>query len=47
MHQRNLGYDMSNRMTKNLVSESLLKAVTVKRPAAGLIHDSDRGSHYC
>jgi transposase InsO family protein len=42
-----VGYAMSNRMTKNLVSESLFKAVTVKRPAAGLIHHSDRGSQYC
>jgi len=42
-----VGYAMSNRMTKNLVSESLFRAVTVKRPAAGLIHHSDRGSQYC
>jgi transposase InsO family protein len=42
-----VGYAMSDRMTRNLVSESLFKAVTVKRPAAGLIHHSDRGSQYC
>ncbi len=42
-----VGYAMSNRMTKNLVSQSLLKAVAVKRPSAGLIHHSDRGSQYC
>lgn len=42
-----VGYAMNNRMTKNLVSESLFKAVAVKRPAAGLIHHSDRGSQYC
>lgn len=42
-----VGYAMSNRRTKNLVSESLYKAVTAKRPAAGLIHHSDRGSQYC
>ena len=42
-----VGYAMSNRMTKNLVSKSLFKAVTAKRPAAGLIHHSDRGSQYC
>lgn len=42
-----VGYAMSSRMTKNLVSESLLKAVTVKRPAASLIHHSERGSQYC
>jgi transposase InsO family protein len=34
-------------MTKNLVSESLFKAVTVTWPAVGLIHHSDRGSQYC
>jgi len=42
-----VGYAMSNRMTKNLVSQSLFKAVTVKQPSAGLIHHSDRGSQYC
>jgi len=42
-----VGYAMGERMTKNLVSQSLLRAVTVKRPAAGLIHHSDRGSQYC
>jgi putative transposase len=29
------------------VSQSLLKAVAVKRPPGGLIHHSDRGSQYC
>lgn len=42
-----VGYAMAERMTKNLVSQSLLKAVMAKRPAAGLIHHSDRGSQYC
>lgn len=42
-----VGYAMSNRMTKNLVSQSLFRAVTSKRPPAGLIHHSDRGSQYC
>ena len=42
-----VGYAMGGRMTKNLVSQSLLRAVTAKRPAAGLIHHSDRGSQYC
>jgi len=42
-----VGYAMSERMTKNLVSQSLLRAITAKRPAAGLIHHSDRGSQYC
>ena len=42
-----VGYAMSNRMTKNLVSQSLFQAVAKKRPPAGLIHHSDRGSQYC
>jgi len=42
-----VGYAMAERMTKNLVSHSLMRAVTAKRPVAGLIHDSDRGSQYC
>ena len=33
--------------TKNLVSESLFRAVAARRPAKGLIHHSDRGSQYC
>jgi transposase InsO family protein len=42
-----VGYAMGNRITKNLVSQSLFKAVAAKRPASGLIHHSDRGSQYC
>ena len=42
-----VGYAMGERITKNLVSQSLFRAVTAKRPAEGLIHHSDRGSQYC
>jgi len=42
-----VGYAMGARMTRNLVSQSLFKAVAAKRPAKGLIHHSDRGSQYC
>jgi transposase InsO family protein len=42
-----VGYAMSERITKNLVSESLFRAVSKKKPPAGLIHHSDRGSQYC
>jgi len=42
-----VGYAMGERLTKNLVSESLFKAVAAKHPAQGLIHHSDRGSQYC
>jgi putative transposase len=42
-----VGYAMGERMTQNLVSESLLRAIEAKRPALGLMHHSDRGSQYC
>ncbi len=42
-----VGYAMGERITKNLVSQSLFRAVATKRPAEGLIHHSDRGSQYC
>ena len=42
-----VGYAMSERMKKSLVSESLFRSVAAKRPAEGLIHHSDRGSQYC
>ena len=38
---------MGERLTRNLVSQSLFKAVAAKRPTKGLIHHSDRGSQYC
>jgi transposase InsO family protein len=41
-----VGYAMGPRMTKNLVSQSLFRAVAAKRPVPGLIHHSDRGSQY-
>ena len=42
-----VGYAMGERLTRNLVSQSLFKAVATKHPAQGLIHHSDRGSQYC
>jgi len=42
-----VGYALGERMTKQLVSESLFRAVAAKRPPRGLIHHSDRGSQYC
>jgi putative transposase len=42
-----VGYAMSERMTKHLVEESLMKAVSLRRPPPGLISHSDRGSQYC
>jgi putative transposase len=37
---------MGERLTKNLISQSLFRAVTAKRPTNGLLHHSDRGSQY-
>ena len=42
-----VGYAMGERLTKNLVSQSLFRALAAKRPAKGLMHHSDRGSQYC
>ena len=42
-----VGYAMSERMTKNLVIQSLFRAMDGKRPPSGLIVHSDRGSQYC
>jgi putative transposase len=42
-----VGYAMGERLTGNLVSQSLLKALFAKGPRKGLLHHSDRGSQYC
>jgi putative transposase len=42
-----VGYSMGERMTRNLISQSLLRAVRAKHPAKGLMHHSDRGTQYC
>lgn len=46
-HGELVGYAMSGRMTTDLVTQALFRAVTAKQPAKGLIHHSDRGSQYC
>jgi transposase InsO family protein len=42
-----VGYAMGERLTRNLVNQSLLQAVTTRIPGKGLLHHSDRGSQYC
>jgi transposase InsO family protein len=42
-----VGYAMGERLTRNLISQSLFKAIAAKRPAERLIHHSDRGTQYC
>lgn len=41
-----VGWSMSSRMTARLVCDALTMAIWRRRPAAGLIHHSDRGSQY-
>ena len=45
--RRIVGYAMGERMTKNLVMESLLRAVEATKSLTGLVHHSDKGSQYC
>lgn len=42
-----VGYAMGERMTKNLVMESLLRAVAATKLPTGLLYHSDKGSPYC
>jgi len=42
-----VGYAMADRLTRNLISQSLFRAIESKRPSQGLLHHSDRGSQYC
>ncbi len=42
-----VGRSFGERMTTDLVVRAFEQAVAARRPAAGLIHHSDRGSQYC
>jgi putative transposase len=42
-----VGYAMGERMKPELTGRALFRAVQQHRPAAGIIHHSDRGSQYC
>jgi putative transposase len=42
-----VGRSFGARMTTDLVVRAFEQAVSARRPAAGLIHHSDRGSQYC
>lgn len=44
--RRIVGWSMRSRMTAQLVCDALTTAIWQRRPAAGLIHHSDRGSQY-
>ena len=41
-----VGWSMSSRMKAQLVCDALTMAIWQRRPKAGLIHHSDRGSQY-
>jgi transposase InsO family protein len=41
-----VGWSMRSRITAQLVCDALTMAIWQRRPAAGLIHHSDRGSQY-
>jgi putative transposase len=45
--RRVVGWAVSDRLHKELALTALRRALAVRRPAAGLIHHSDRGSQYC
>jgi putative transposase len=45
--RRVVGWAVSDRLHKELALAALRRALVVRRPSAGLIHHSDRGSQYC
>jgi putative transposase len=45
--RRVVGWAVSDRLHKELVLTALRRALVVRRPEAGLLHHSDRGSQYC
>ena len=45
--RRVVGWATSDRLHRDLALTALRKALAMRRPAAGLIHHSDRGSQYC
>jgi putative transposase len=45
--RRVVGWAVSDRLHKELALRALRRALAVRRPAAGLLHHSDRGSQFC
>lgn len=45
--RRVVGWATADRLHRDLALSALLQALAIRRPAAGLIHHSDRGSQYC
>ena len=44
--RRVVGWSMSDRITRQLALDALAMALSKRQPPRGLIHHSDRGSHY-
>jgi putative transposase len=42
-----VGYAMGERLSRHLVGESFLRALSSRKPERGLLHHSDRGVQYC
>lgn len=42
-----VGYALGEQLSRKLVRDSLMQAISNRRPRAGLLHHSDRGSQYC
>lgn len=45
--RRVVGWSVGDRLHRDLALTALGKALIIRRPKAGLIHHSDRGSQYC
>lgn len=45
--RRVVGWAVGDRLHRDLAMAALRKALLMRRPSAGLIHHSDRGSQYC
>jgi len=45
--RRIVGHSMADRMGTELVRGALEKALRSRKPSAGMVHHSDRGSQYC
>jgi putative transposase len=45
--RRVVGWATADRLHRDLAVSALRRALAIRRPAAGLIHHSDRGSQYC
>jgi putative transposase len=45
--RRVVGWAVSDRLNKELALRALRRALAVRRPAACLLHHSDRGSQFC